>query len=265
MNHLSPFHLFESQFGNTYIKVKRSASDSLITVDGRQSRQPDIFPNSDCLFVEIKSSTIKNLKGIAKTVKKHLTVKYSDLETLEGCPKSGSKRTHYSFYDNKLWTLEGAPIPSEFGDLGDLYLSGQSMISNFKKLGKKNAQTAKILDKIYDTISIGASIHFIDNLVEGQILFKGYIKWVETGSWIPYYLDLLSNGDVSDEVRDKALDRLDPKEIQDFIDGDPEQAVISLSKSWSKIKGIPKYKEVKFPEEYGDTADDLGGLSDLGF
>ena len=39
--------------------------------------------------------------------------------------------------------------------------------------------------------------------------------------------------------------------------------VILLKDDWTSIK--KKYPNLKFPEEYGDTADDLGGLADLGF
>ena len=85
---------------------------------------------------------------------------------------------------------------------------------------------------------------------------------------VEYYISLLSLPEFlsfDDEQVEFVLSRIGGKEgIQKMINEKPEKMAVLLKSVWKKIKSIPKFSGLEYPEGFGDKADLISDLDVIG-
>jgi hypothetical protein len=176
------------------------------------------------------------------------------LKTLTGCPQEIGGNLIAS--GNYFRTLEGAPqIMSNEAAVQVSNGGGRERLLSLEGL-PPNLDPDKIQTrKFYDW----------EEGVPENFLRDGYREFKKTGSWIPYYIKLDAEYGDKEFYDSKFTSRkLDPAEIQKFIEQNPEGAVVSLVPLLKKMKDNPRYASLRFPKGLEKEKNLLSDLDDVG-
>lgn len=217
-----------------------------IEVGGRM----DLFDNS---FRTLKDLPTKKVGGDFNVVS-------CGLKSLDGCPQEIGGNLIVN--GNYFRTLEGAPQK----------MSDQASVQVANGGGKRVLLSLEGLPPNLDPDKIETHKFYTwENGIPQDFLRDGYREFKKIGSWIPYYIKLEAEyGNMKFDGGDRLYNpefidqKLDPAEIQKFIDRNPEGSVIALVPLLKKMKENPRYSSIKFPEHLEKEKDLLSDLDDIG-
>lgn len=190
-----------------------------------------------------------------------LELMFRGLESLVGCPEEvGSLVVH----DTKILDMTGCP--KRYTNPHGLNSKYGILLRHNKRLISLEGMPKEIDSKII-TIASGPFGAPFPSGIPDEVILQGFEDFQKTGTWIPYYLMLKQNFDLSnwdDEMKTYLDSKLSPEIIQEFINSDPVRAAIALKGMWTGMKQDPKYSGVKFPAAQAGDADLAADLTDIG-
>ena len=255
-------------FGDVRISGRKTLSgihfgkvDGDFILSGHKPSQENKFESTKGFPIEVEgrmdifNNPIKTLKDFpTKKVGGDFSAISCRLKSLIGCPQEIGG--DLSISSNEFRTLEGAPqimnddakVKVENRGGGRILLSLEGLPPN---LNPDNIQTARS--------------YSWDNILPEDFLRDGYREFKKTGSWVPYYIKLDFEHGINRLYNPEFIDqKLDPIEIQKFIDQNPEGAVVSLIPLLKKMKDNPRYSSLRFPKGLEKEKDLLSDLDDVG-
>lgn len=196
--------------------------------------------------------TLKDLP--TKKVGGYFNVVACGLKSLKGCPQEigGNLIANGNYFR----TLEGAPQN----------MKNDAVVQAANGGGRRVLLSLEGLPPNLDPDKIETHKFYTwENGIPEDFLRDGYRGFKKTGSWIPYYIKLdVEYGDKGFYNPEFIDQKLDPIEIQKFIDQNPEGAVVALIPLLKKMKENPRYSSIKFPEHLEKEKDLLSALDDVG-
>jgi len=293
MKYLKTYQLFESQsvltpeqeeFLNKYTKGTWTydSSTGLVDVEGDfdcSKRGALIWYLSGVKFGKVSgdfdcaSNHITSLEGAPQEVGGHFYCYDNKLTSLEGAPqKVGGE---FDCSHNKLANLEGAPqevdggfvctkckltslegAPKEvggffdcrFNDLTSLVGSPEKVGGSFECYGNEDMTSLKGAPREIDGFFKGGYFH----LKPGQWNPEGWLK----------VLDLELN---REKARHSIASLLTPEILNKEIQKDPAGMIMKLKEIWNDDNFKETRDKLVWPTGYGDSADLVGDLDDVGF
>ena len=238
----------------------------------------DIYYEIKYLPAKGKDNTYFDLDSVWKEVKGSS----SPFPTIEikGNALLNEKNCTYSFLPFRVGKVEFSDLPTDYNyNFQTAYEeenSGELIIHNTRLIALDKGpidveSTLYITDNSrllsLEGIDEYGGIEIDDNFLDSEILKRSISLSPGSEESFEYYLSLLQIPQFSsfdEEQIEFIFKRIGKGGIQDAINDNPEKMAILLKSSWKKIKEIPKYKDLKFPENLSSEIDFLSDLSDIG-
>lgn len=211
--------------------------------------------------MDIFNNPIKTLKDFpTKKVGGDFSAVSCVLKSLNGCPQEVGGNLLIGA--NEFRTLEGAPQ----------IMKDNATVSVANRGGKRVLLSLEGLPPNLDPDNIEThKFYSWEKGIPQDFLRDGYREFKKTGSWIPYYIKLDAEyGNQKSEQGERLYNpefidqKLDPAEIQKFIDQNPEGAVVALVPLLKKMKENPRYSSLRFPKGLEKEKNLLSDLDDVG-
>jgi len=288
MKHLKTYQLFEAKTGLTknqedfldkYTRGTWSYNPATGLVDVRgyfQCRGKDLEDFVGIKFGKVdgdfncKQNNLTSLEGAPQKVDGHFDCSENKLTSLEGAPQEVGE--DFRCYDNNLTSLEGAPkVVGEDFDCSENKLTslkgapkvvGEDFDCSENKLTSLAGAPQKVGGYFRCSSNNLTSLAGAPQEVGGDFECDAFV--LEKEEWNPKgWLKVLREG--SPEAQKLIPTIFSAEELNKQIQKDPTGMIMKLKEVWNDDDFKETRSKLVWPKGYGDSAELVGDLDDVGF